>query len=426
MHYARKIHDPLFSKALAIQQEGITLLIIVVDICIMDTLFMNQVKAQITEHTGIANEQILLASNHNHASGDIVGLLGGAADLDYRLALQPLIVASGIEAYNNLQPAKMAYGKASAPEYVVCRRYKMAEQYQPLNPVLGTTDLVKTNPKGLEQYILAPESTPDPDCCFVGFKDLNNNWLAVLANYGLHYAADWPEDTITADYFGAYARHLKDTLAAGDNFVALMSNGTSGDVNIWDFMYPNRLPNEDFAKTELIGASLAKLTQKGLENATWSETNTLNYCLEQKKFSLRKPSKKELEKATKNLEKQSLNNLHSDPAFIHKIYDREQVLLDKMPDQKTLAIQSFKIGDVYIGALPGEFFAETGLTLKAELSDSFYFSINLCNSYGGYIPPQTQLEKGGYETWRARSSCMEVATEQTVRNTILQQVKAMK
>ena len=116
-HYARFIHDPLFSKSLVFKDKENIVAIIVVDICIMDTDFMDDVKSKILWFTGIEPTNVLLASNHNHAAGDIINLLGGAADVAYKKKLPNLIVESVRLAKANLQPAKIASDLVNVPEY---------------------------------------------------------------------------------------------------------------------------------------------------------------------------------------------------------------------------------------------------------------------------------------------------------------------
>ena len=36
------------------------------------------------------------------------------------------------------------------------------------------------------------------------------------------------------------------------------------------------------------------------------------------------------------------------------------------------------------------------------------FTVSLANAYHGYLPTPEQHKLGGYETWRARSACLEV------------------
>jgi neutral ceramidase len=424
MHFTRFIHDPLYSKAIVLQKGDTKVAIIVVDICIMDSAYMDAIKSDITSQTGIIRENILLSSNHNHASGDVVGLLGGAVDIAYRNKLPALITASVVEANNKLTPAKIGFGSIDAPEFVVCRRYFMQVGFEALNPVTHTFDKVKTNPIGHEDKILKRTADPDPEVYFLAIKDLEDNWISVLANYGLHYAADWPEDTITADYFGAFSNAIKHELSGDETFIGMMSNGTSGDINIWDFIDKDRLPKGDFAKTNLIGQTLAKRIAEKIDSIDWNATPQVSVKYTELKIQHRKPTEEELTRAKEAFSSKDFNNLSSKPDGINRIYNREQILLSEYPDSTQLAIQAISIGDLIIGALPGEFFAETGLKLKAEYSN--YFSINLCNSYGGYIPPKHEFENGGYETWRARSSCMEINAEEKIRVNMSQLINELR
>src|SRR5680860_1235615 len=67
-HYARFIHDPLFSKTLVLKQGMTTFALVMVDICIMPSDFLNTVKSKIESATGLQKENILLASTHTHGA----------------------------------------------------------------------------------------------------------------------------------------------------------------------------------------------------------------------------------------------------------------------------------------------------------------------------------------------------------------------
>ena len=422
-HYARFIHDPLFSKSLVFRDKESIIAIIVVDICIMDTDFMDDVKMRIQAVTGIQPKNILLASNHNHAAGDIINLLGGAADVTYKKKLPDLIVESAKLAKENLQPAKIASDLVNVPEYVLCRRYLMADGYEAKNPVTRKNDIVKTNPFGAEDKIISPAAKTDPELSFLAVKSLDNKWISVLANYSLHYVGDWPDDSITADYFGEFSNQIQEKLVADENFVGIMSNGTSGDVNIWDFMNPDRFPKENYAKTKLIGGDLAQKVYEKIENLIWENEPTISVKYEEFLLNIRKPSSEELTIAKQAFIEHDFNNLSLKSDMIQRIYDREQVLLNEYPDASTVSVQAMKIGNLVIGALPGEFFAETGLKLKEGINLNNYFTISLANSYGGYVPPAHEIERGGYETWRARSSFLEENAEEKIREKLAKIIK---
>ena len=425
-HYARFIHDPLCAKALVFRDENEIIAIVIVDICIMGTDFMDDIKVQIQKQVGIHPEKILLASNHNHASGDVVGLLGGAVDITYRNKLPGLIVQAVQLAKEKLRPAKIAAGSVDVPDYVLCRRYLMKEGYKAKNPVSGKTDQVKTNPFGAEHLIEGPAAPTDPGLSFLAIKGIDDVWIAVLGNYSLHYVADWHVDSVTADFFGEFSRQIKEKLNAAEDFVGIMSNGTSGDVNIWDFMNPDRFPKEDYAKTKLIGEALAQKVFESLSKIQWQTNPTIGVQFEELELAVRKPSREELKAATITFVEKDFNHLKINEESINRIYAREQLLLNEYPNTAVSPVQAIKIGNLIIGALGGEFFAATGLLLKKSISNNNYFTICLANAYGGYIPPAHEMERGGYETWRARSSFMETNAEEKIRKVLLRLIQNFK
>ena len=61
-HYARFIHDPLFSKTLIFKQGQTLYALVMVDICIMPSDFLRLVKDKIQNTTGIT---ITLHSHYN-------------------------------------------------------------------------------------------------------------------------------------------------------------------------------------------------------------------------------------------------------------------------------------------------------------------------------------------------------------------------
>ena len=389
----------------------------------MPSDLMADIKVRTQQATEIPLENIMLSCTHTHGAGDVAGLLGGAVDIAYRTQLPDRVVKAVGQAQRNLRPAKIASGAAAVPEHVLCRRYLMKNEYVARNPVTSTADQVKTNPAGAERYIDQPAAPVDPDVGFLAVKGTDGRWIAVLGNYCLHYVGDWDVDTITADYYGAFSRQIQQKLQAGDDFVGMMSYATGGDVNIWDFVRPDRYPNRYFAKTNLIAHDLSERVIEALQQVTWHEEAPLAVVYEELKLSVRKPSAEEVKIATRTLMENNLNYLEIDEHGMDVLYAREQLLLNEYPDTHTAAVQVMKIGTLTIGASGGELFAETGRWLKSQLPDRSYFTICLANTYDGYVPPAHEMERGGYETWRARSSFLEPNAEAILRTKLLELVK---
>ncbi|GAB3925572.1 hypothetical protein [Larkinella terrae] len=413
-HYARSIHDPLFAKALVLQQGDTLVALVIVDICAMPRDFLDAVKISIQEETGLLPQNVLIASTHTHAGGSIASLLLGAADLPYRQKLPGLLIESVKAALQTLRPAKIGFGAVDVPEHVVCRRFFMKEGYVARNPVSGGVDGVKTNPFGDEQQIDRRVVPVDPQVSFLAVKGADDQWISLLANYSLHYVGDWENGTITADYFGVFSNEIGRLLQAGPGFVGMMSNGTSGEANIWDFLDPDRYPKAHFAKSDLIGKAIAGKVAEALQSVDWQSDPALSAQYADVEAGVRKPSAEELEAAKVLVAETYYENIqHLDMDVLRRIYAREQVLLNDYPDTNVFPVQAIRIGNGQIGALGGEFFAETGLRLKENRSP--YFTITMANGYIGYIPPAHEIERGGYETWRCRTSFLELSAEETIR-----------
>ena len=91
-----------------------------------------------------------------------------------------------------------------------------------------------------------------------------------------------------------------------------------------------------------------------------------------------------------------------------------------MPPTRELKLQAIRIGELGITAMPAEVFGITGLAIKQKSPLRPTFNIELANGWDGYIPPPRQFELGGYTTWRARSSCLEVGAEPKIQAGVLE------
>jgi neutral ceramidase len=118
---------------------------------------------------------------------------------------------------------------------------------------------------------------------------------------------------------------------------------------------------------------------------------------------LRIPTPDEVEKAREVMKG---SKLFPRMETMEQVYARETVLLADFPAKVSAPLQIMKIGDLHVSAIPAEVFVEIGLELKKRHSPTF--TVSLANAYHGYLPTPEHHALGGYETWRARSSCLEV------------------
>lgn len=414
--YANYIADPLYAKCLVLRDSHLTLALVMVDICAMQKDFLDGVKARIRQETGILPEHTLIASTHTHSGGSVTDLLMGHADLAYRSALPCRIVEAVKRALSVLVPSRIAFGAVNVPQHVLCRRYYLKGGTHLPNPVTGGYDQLKTNPFGKETSIVQPASVVDPEVSFMAVTGVDGSWISLLANYSLHYVGDCDRGTISADYFGHFSETIGSLIGAGDTFVGMMSNGTSGEVNVWDFVNPGRYPSGNHEKSRLIGKEVAEAVCQALQHVVWEKEPSLAAVYDEPVIASRKPSPDELKQAIELVKQTDYEDIVPDDEGYVRIYAREQVLLNEYPDRIPFPVQAFRIGSGIIGALGGEFFAETGLLLKRRRSGKgAYFTVCLANDYVGYVPPAHEMEKGGYETWRCRTSRLTAEAEEQIR-----------
>ncbi|SDC46650.1 hypothetical protein SAMN04487894_102459 [Niabella drilacis] len=425
-HRAQSVGDPLYAKAIVLQSGAIRFALVMVDTCSLTYEFLGPVKQQIEAITGIPQQHQLIAATHIHSGGSVNGIFLSEVDTAYCALLGKALVQVVAKAFECLTPCMVAYGSVPVPEHMVCRRYHMKKDFTPFDPFGKGTDRVVTNPFGYEDQILEQAGETDPELAFMALRSLEGTWLAVLANYSLHYVGDFSKTVVSADYFGHFARSLKERLGAGADFVALMSNGTSGNINIWDFLNPHRYPGEPFEKSRLIGRELAAHIVDCLPQLQWDAAATLSAGAAVFELPVRKPGHAALMRAQQQVEGGVLEGRRSlDRETVQRIYAREQLLLAAEPDHCPVYIQGVRIGAGRIGAFPGELFAETGLWLKERFRGTPYFTICLANGNIGYAPPPHELEAGGYETWRCRTSKQEAGAEPEIKSRMEQLLKGL-
>lgn len=149
--------------------------------------------------------------------------------------------------------------------------------------------------------------------------------------------------TISADYFGKFSRYLANKLNAPDHFVAMMSNGTSGEINIWDFLNPGRFRTANLKKSALIGEALAEKVLLSLGNLQWQTDSTLMANQLDPPINIRKPLPSDLAAArqlTSTIHFEELDKINLES--IKYLNAREQVLLHELPDTTLFPIQGLK------------------------------------------------------------------------------------
>jgi len=409
---ALHVHDELHARCLVLDDGATRIAIAICDSTMLWQDLIDEAKAIASQTTGLPAEHMLIAATHTHSTPRL-GVRNGEIERWYREFLPRRIADGIIRAFNNLAPARIGWGSARVPEFVFNRRWFVKAESIPPNPFGETGDRIQMNPPAGSPGLIRPAGPVDPEMFVVSLRHADGRPLALLANYGLHYVGGGRQGDISADYFGLFSEDVRDLLASEHPdmpFVAMMSNGTSGDVNSVDFL-SKRARQPPYSRMREVAHSLAEQAVRIAKEAQYQAGISLAAAHANLELEIRRPDEQRLTWA-RDLWAQAQG---AERLTRPQVYARETLALADYPPVVKIPMQAFRIGALGLAAIPCEVFAETGLAIKQNSALKPAFTIELANGYFGYLPTAQQHKSGGYETWPARSSCLETEAETKIR-----------
>jgi hypothetical protein len=159
---------------------------------------------------------------------------------------------------------------------------------------------------------------------------------------------------------------------------------------------PNRRRYARYEKMREVAEDVAQevvRVRKTLKHRAWVK---LGAARAEVTLKYRRPTPQQIHRARKVLDNpQPDSREYSRQA----IFARRAMDAADWPETVNAVVQTFRIGDLGIAALPFEVFTETGLEIQERSPFKDAFVIELANGGLGYLPPPRQHELGGYETW---------------------------
>jgi len=415
---ATHIHDELYARCLVLDNGDTKVAIVVCDSCVIPREIYDAAKKIVSEKAHLSADRILMCATHTHSAPTAWSVFQSDPAPEYQRYLTRKIADAVLRAINNISGARIGWGIGRLPRHVFNRRWKMKPGTIGPDPFGGATDKVRMNPPVGSPDLIEPSGPTDPDVLVLSVQHLDGRPLALVANYALHYVGGIKQGHISADYFGVFADGIQQRLAADRQdppFVAMLSNGCSGNINNINFRGP-RKHRQPYEQMRLVATDLANEVYRVYKSICYSEHAELDMCQRTLKLGVRLPNNEDIERAKGILATAKGPVLKTRP----EIYARETVLLSKYPPDVEIILQALQVGDLGIVAIPCEVFVEIGTELKSRTPFRSTFVFGLANGYNGYLPTVKQHKLGGYETWRARSSYLEVEAAPKVTKTVLE------
>lgn len=400
---AEHIHDELHARCLVLDDGKAKVALVVCDLLGIHRSVIEAAKDRIEKELSIPRSHVVVSATHTHSATSAIGgqLRGYRSDIeisDYERFVADRIADGVRRAANLLRPAEYAFGHVDVPDHVFNRRWFLKEGTMPANPFGRTDEKVKMNPGAGADNLVEPAGPIDPRVSIIALREPGGAIIGLYSAYSLHYVGGVGRAHVSADYYGYYCRAIEKRLGGDEQdppMVAMMANGTSGDINNINFREP-RGRREPYEQMKFVADDLAEKVSATVAGLEWSKEATLDARLRVLDVKWR-PIPDELLAWAKETEANAPRI--GDKAVLPLSYAGRVQRLAVAENPTKLTVQSVRIGEVCIGTTPCETFAETGLEYREKNPFAKSFIVELASGYYGYLPTPRHFELGGYETW---------------------------
>lgn len=423
------IHDELHARCLVLDDGKTKIALVVCDLLGIHRIVSEEARRLIFEKHGIPKENVMISATHTHSASSALGEDRLAPDQkpdEYQAFVAQRIADGVTRSIHNLRPAKIAFASVDVPDHLFNRRWHMRPGTVPENP-FGTSDIVKMNPPAGSPNLMEPAGPIDPAVSVISVRDLDNRPVSVFAAYSLHYVGGVGSGDISSDYYGFFCEHLKNLIDAESAatfeidrspFVAMMANGTSGDINNINFQTP-RPGKKPYEQIRFVANDLAAKVHAVLNALEYRTDVSLAAAYREPVIVWRKPTPEMKAWTEKTIAAGARSE--SDLSFI---YAQRAKKLAGYPETTTIPVHVLRIGEICIGTMPCEVFCEIGLEFKERSPITHSFMVELAHGYFGYLPTPRQIQLGGYETWIGTNRLEPTASEKLL-NELVEMAKGL-
>ncbi len=398
---ADKIVDPLYVRVAAMSCAGECVVIVAFDVVIVEWAYVCRLRKRFAETTGLPERCLMVCATHNHACPAVVERPGNAKETGYI----DFMIEQGVTAVSDA---------LKTMEAVTVGRGSMIETRVSFNRRFIMKDGTAISQPGSMENILCNEGVIDPGLEVMAFRRGDGSIKGVLVNFACH--AVHLMGQLSAGYPGVLCDRLQ--ARYGAEFGCVFLNGACGNIIHHDFT--DRAKTKTLTK-EFVGETLAKDVHDLLADLSFSAGEAV--AVREETIRIRYRDIADLEThidhpewfvnvfpllLSRDLFRWSLAELKA----MHAVSDGMDVL-----------VQAIKLGDVWLTAIPAEYFTEFGLAIK-EQSPAPTWVVSLANGWLGYIPtPRALARKGGHETTIMTSSKMEPAAGDLLAESALRLIR---
>ena len=385
---ARKMEgmlDPIYLNSIAFYNGEETAIIITGDFLGIPGKFVNTVRADIAQKTGVKENFVIIQALHQHTSitpdftpdpNNNVTL-----DRDYISLLMRKFADVAVMAVNDMSDAELFASEMQTEEEIsFIRRFRLKD---------GTAKTNANNP----ELIAHPLGESDNTVRLLRFKREGKNDIAVV-NFQTHpdviggrlLSADWP----------GFARTYVERDLEGVHCILL--NGTQGDTN-----HTNRMAgvkNNGVTHSRHMGRVVANAVINMWDNG---KPVTSDFKISgDVKYSSQRVRTDGIELYDECVEKMQgiLDGMVDREALNHvggRGGARRIINIRTSPIFKHIPISVISLGSISFVGFGGEPFTHYSQVVRAACPEQYILTMCCANSYEGYLPTASAFSEGGYE-----------------------------
>ena len=459
------VHDPLFVKALVVDDGHAKAVILGLDIGGVSGRLVSPVRERLKQELGIEPASVLINASHNHhTQGQVV------EDVIER------IVSAVRQALETMVPVRVGAGEGREDRIMMNRRLRLEDGKE------WTIRRANPSPSDSDVKALGPV---DPEIGILRLDRTTGETLAVVYNFASHAYGGVPSGHVTADFPGFASAVLEEAL--GNGAVAVFLQGFAGNIT------PIRYKDVDAPPpTEQLGTRLGLSTLKAVSQIVTKDAGPVRVVSETIELPRRKDAKARIQSLETQQEKilqfftgigcgthgagtflnfktfLPLYMKHTvdleHPSYSAYLYQHEEATgqsgltqldeengrrmekyLQSLQNMERLIrirsnlqaykrhlkrgdspiaveVQGIRIGDFVLITFPGEPFVEVGLRIKEQSPFEHTFVAGYSNGHLGYAPTTDAYESEAYEDALTPFSSEWQAIYETAALRILQQL----
>lgn len=379
------VRDRLWARAMAVEQNGTTLILVSCDLIGVLQPMTDRVRALVSDATGVPPECIMVHCTHTHSGPSTAKVIGwGADDEPYRAVLAQRLAKPCIDAFHARRRATLAYAAVPCEGVALNREYD--RDAPPLDEVLRD-----------DWRPAKPELTDTT--CHVFKIESEGRLVGFFSYFGCHPVVCCQETRyIHGDYAGV-ATNLAERDAPG--CVGLFLQGAQGDVNSACVHKPEQ---DSLLALDVIAGRYARAVRSGLAKARPVKVDRLAAVRTGVRFPRKSMPIDRLQALLSEQESilDAPDATDADSkvrmATVNAIALREMIARTKTGEDLAAPqeLQGFRLGPVALLGTPFEIFHAVKEDVCARAASHPCLVMGLTNDCCGYATDRTAAARGGY------------------------------